>query len=85
MAPVPFLWLHTASSGQHPAPNTVSLSYQLTGSVKLNKHLSIIFLLPGTVLYVGDGELKNVSYTYVMYIGNVMYLCLYIVWHIGDS
>lgn len=34
--PVLFLWLHTASSGQHPAPNMVSVTYLLTGSVKFN-------------------------------------------------
>lgn len=29
----------------------------------------------GTVLNVGDGEMKNMSFIYVLYIGNVMYLC----------
>lgn len=86
LEPVPFLRLHTTSSGQHPASNVVSLTYlNLAGSVKFNKYLLSIFLVLGTVLGVGGVEMKNTAFTYVMYIGNGMYLCLVHCCDIGDT
>lgn len=39
----------------------------------------------GTVLGVGGVETKNTAFTYVMYIGNGMYLCLVHCCDIGDT
>lgn len=55
----------------------VSLTRPLAGSVMEHP------LVPGTVLDVGDVEMKNIAFTYAVCIGNVLYL--YIAWHIGDT